>query len=168
MPAAEALDPPGRLDDRVRVAAREVGLDLEHVGEVAVYGPLRQPLGVAGGTPEPSGADRLVAPQQVVDAEVQRDQRRGALVTLDEISAVRLLEEADAVVHVPEPPGALGQGVEIVGGQWAVLGCRAEAVARRVPRPPGVRSPSRIQRSAALRHVHIPHPARQATAPRTA
>ena len=110
--AADVPDPAGRRDHGVGVVAAEGALQLQ-VEEVAVLHVLglvaEQPLGAA----QPARPDHAVAAQEVVDGDPDGGHGGRAGPAVVQVAPVGLLEDGRRLVEVAQPPGGVGQGVQV-------------------------------------------------------
>jgi hypothetical protein len=137
--AAQPPDPPGRGDHGAEVVAVEGALQLQ-VQEVAVLDALRLVAEQPHGPADPARPDHAVAAQEVVDRHTDGGHGRPAGPALRQVAPVGLLEHGRRLLEVPQPPGGVGECVQVLGGQLAGGPGGGEALpgARPVVSAPGV------------------------------
>jgi hypothetical protein len=141
--AADVPDPAGHRDHRARIAAeRALQLQVEEIPVLGVLGLVaEQPLGAA----QPARSDHAVAAQEVVDGDPDGGHGGRAGPAVVQVAAVGLLEDGRRLLEVAKPPGGVGQGVQVAGGQLALRPGGVEAVAGGRPVVASVGVPGRLQ-----------------------
>jgi hypothetical protein len=142
--AADLPDPPGHGRHGRGVVALQSPLQLQ-VQEVAVGDALRlvpdQPLGSA----QPARPDHAVAAQQVVHGDPDGGHGRPAGPAVVQVAAVGDLEHGRRLLDLAQPPGRVGQGVQVGGGELAGGPGGGEALAGARPVASTVGLPGRLQ-----------------------
>ena len=121
----------GQRQRRVRIAAEAEHRGLEEHGEpeLDAIGQVRRvPLGAR----EPSGADRRLLPDEVLDAQPRRHPRGATIVARLRVAGVRLLAGRHRLLDPPGPPGRVGEPLAVLGTFERLE--RAEQLVRLGPR----------------------------------
>ena len=113
-----------------------------------------QPLGAA----QPARPDHAVAAQEVVDGDPDGRHGGRAGPAVVQVAPVGLLEDGRRLVEVAQPPGGVGQGVQVGRGQLAGRPGGAEAVAGARPVVAAVGVPGRVQDPGDVLHRPPPLP----------
>jgi hypothetical protein len=121
---------------------RALQLQVEEVPVLHVLGLVaEQPLGAA----QPARPDHAVAAQEVVDGDADGGHGGRAGPAVVQVAAVGLLQDGRGLLDVAQPPGGVGQGVQVAGGQLAACPGGVEAVAGGRPVVAAVGVPGRLQ-----------------------
>lgn len=97
-----------------------------------------------------AGADGRLLPEEVLDREAGRHAGRSPLVTGGDVGRVRLVPQVEGLVGLREPPGRVGEPLDVPSREVGRVR-RAEPRVR-------VRSRRRLERRAGPLDVRVAHP----------
>src|SRR5206468_9924567 len=66
---------------------------------------------------EPAGSHRWFTPQEVFDAQADRDEAGSSAVASGGVGGVALLPRGDRFVHLADPPRRVGEALGVLGGE---------------------------------------------------